>query len=271
MNDPDEGKLATALVEAETREYREREEWGLTALAAMWPGVQRNTEELFLASFAVQEQSPGPQPLGGRSSDGADSLSQWAMYADDGKGVALVFDVIAEPETPIFEVEDKSSGLTRDDGEVEMSQHSCVARFCRVQYWRKDEARIVEWIRREFNRMPITSADALAIAQGAIERTLRPMVKSDFYAQEHECRLVAPVPTSLARDGSLVQTKPIKFTDGGKPYLEFKWARCLRLKEYWLGPRSTPSDAAAARLFLGQLGHAHVEVKNSGGAYQGRG
>jgi hypothetical protein len=111
----------------------------------------------------------------------------------------------------------------------------------------------------------------LALACRSFGVQAQPMVKSDFYAQENECRLVAPVRADLATEGFLTDAKPIKFNEIGRPYLEYTWTDDMRLVGYWLAPKRNADDAAAARLWLGQQGHGDVGVHNSRGAYRGRG
>lgn len=266
MNDPGEGKLASALVRNALSRARKG---ALTEPEEQILQISESDSdaEVFLSSFALQNDAEDDPDKWSPATahDGRDLLSQWAMYAEDGNGVALVFEVLAQPDEPILKVPEALK-FTKRNGDVFGSTYECPVGICSVKYVPRDGAEIDAAFDLAFR--DVGPAGFIA---SDLNRAFASLIKSDYYQQEHECRIYARVPLWLAQDGHLTDTRPIEFGDNGKLYLTFPWTESLQLRSYWLGPRSSRQDEAAARLFLDQLGQADVKVHTSRGAYRGKG
>jgi hypothetical protein len=269
MNDPGECRVAEDVVlDALLRLCAEdrlglRHDW----LEAMFRHASNTFDEseIFLTSFAIDGDAFGRNDLGA-----ADSLSQWAMYGEDAEGVALVFEVVAAPPVLL-----RVADLHGNDADVRTTwspvsfAHEIAPIFEQVRYADDDGLKhdLVTLV-REFCARDYSDSNLISSAMAAFS-VVRSSIKSPFYSQEYEGRLTAHVHRSVINSTQLSQRKPFKFTDDGRPYLEFPWGQTLKLVAFVLGPRRTKDERVATEIYLGQAG-VQVDVLLSKGSYRRR-
>ena len=208
----------------------------------------------------------------------ADLLSQWRGYADNARGVAIGFD------------RDSLSQVAK-----KFSTEQQIVRLASVSYDQKflenmikeDLAPIIE----HYNAGKLTAERGLLFAvkpksEQLIEEekfkkaygelffmlmrlaNYAYMVKSPFFAEEKEYRLLSLVPI-LDQKLVLDNVAFIADADRLKPYCEFpseKFSPALVTK-IMMGPRNQ-TPAHVMRLFLDRSGFEHVEVVRSTGSYR---
>ena len=123
----------------------------LDQLQAQLPNTPADTLTEFAEQFAAQAESDWPKPVLTTNtgifcmSKRWDSLTQWAYYADGGRGLCLEFEVTREPgNPPVYEVryDDERPvvevGCETEDQRKEVSRETFFAWTCKAMDWQHE-------------------------------------------------------------------------------------------------------------------------------------
>jgi hypothetical protein len=177
MNDPSEGRLGSQLL------ARRLEASIDGSLRRGVPQIVRRT----CADFTHPKRPPRPTFVASFSEEG-DSLSQWARYGDDGRGLALGFRINTDCHEHFNAMPVMGPNLTR-------------VRY--VKRLKEDAVDDILTQAAKIMRDPTVEGDDLSLELSALFEFAAPAIKEQGYAEEKEWRLVlagldiADVPDSI--------------------------------------------------------------------------